>query len=102
GKTALSARKFDEALKHYQAALALKPDDVAARDGLKKAQAGPNTPDPEVVKKQEFDRLVGQARAAAGARKFPEAIRHYEDALKLKPNDPEATAALKRAREGKP
>ena len=42
----------------------LKPDDVAARDGLKKAQAGPNTPDPEVVKKQEFDRLAGQARAA--------------------------------------
>jgi cytochrome c-type biogenesis protein CcmH/NrfG len=52
--------------------------------------------------KQAFDKLMMQGKTAATAKKFPDAIKAYEAALQLKPNDPEAAAALKRAREGKP
>jgi hypothetical protein len=38
----------------------------------------------------------------AAARRFADAVKEYEAALKLFPGNPEATDALKRAREGKP
>ena len=50
----------------------------------------------------EYDQAMSQGKAALSAKRFADAVRHFEAALKLKPNDPEATAALRRAKEKKP
>jgi hypothetical protein len=44
---------------------------------------------------------MADGKRFATARKFADAIKEYEAALKLFPGNPEATDALKKAREGK-
>ena len=95
-KAAIMKQNYQGAINSFNEALRILPGDKTAQDGLQAAQAA------EMRRKQDFDRHMSQGKAAATAKKFPEAIRHYEEALKVKPNDPEATAALKRGREGKP
>jgi cytochrome c-type biogenesis protein CcmH/NrfG len=45
---------------------------------------------------------MSEGQQALASKRFPDAVRAFEEALKLVPNDAAATAALKRAREGKP
>jgi tetratricopeptide (TPR) repeat protein len=80
-------QKYPEAIKAYQEALRLVPNDAKATASLKGAQ---------------YAGHMFEGRKAANAKRFPDAIREFEEALKLSPNNPEATGALKRAREGKP
>ena len=68
------------------------PNDADAKKGLDDVQQ---------QSAQEFNRLVQAGAAASGAKNFGEAVRCYTEALKIKPNDPTASAALKKAREGK-
>jgi hypothetical protein len=45
---------------------------------------------------------MADGQKALTAKKFPDAVREFEAALKLTPGHADATALLKRAREGKP
>jgi len=93
GKSALATKRYAEAAGHFQAALKLFPNDAEARKGLTDAQQLPM---------QEYTRLMQAGKTAALGKNFAEAIRLYTEALKIKPNDPEATAAIVRARQNKP
>ncbi len=95
GNTALTAKRYDDAKKAFTAALAIKPSDKAAQAGLNAIVA-------DVKKKQDFDRLMNQAREALAAKKDVEAVNLYQAALNLFPNDPDAKkghAAAKKAEE---
>jgi tetratricopeptide (TPR) repeat protein len=61
-----------------------------------------STPPPPPTGATEFTRHMTEGQKLLAAKRFAEAAREYEAALKLQPGNTEATAALKRAREGKP
>jgi tetratricopeptide (TPR) repeat protein len=80
-------KKYEEAVKAYQQALKLVPNDVRATAALRNSQ---------------FNLNLVNGRKALAAKRFPDAAKEFEAALKLLPGDPEATTLLKKAREGKP
>ena len=100
---ALSARKYDVAVREAKEALAIKPGDPTATRVLtdaQKAQAAANSAATENTQKEAYDKAMQAGRTAYAARKFDEAMAAFEDALKAKPGDPTATqsiAVVKRA-----
>ncbi|MBY0527819.1 MAG: tetratricopeptide repeat protein [Gemmataceae bacterium] len=92
GETALRAKRFVEAVKAFEEALKVVPNDKAALAGLKQAQAGIQD-----VRQAEFDKNMREGNAALKARKFVEAIKEFEEALKISPGDKTALAGIKQA-----
>jgi tetratricopeptide (TPR) repeat protein len=101
--SAMSARKYDVAIREAKEALAIKPGDPAATRILtdaQKAQAAANTAAAEDKQKEAYDKAMQAGRTAYAARKFDEALAAFEDALKARPGDATATqsiAVVKRA-----
>jgi tetratricopeptide (TPR) repeat protein len=88
-RSALQAKRYDDALKSVTVALQQMPNDKAAlalrtqiEDARKSALA--------MEAKREFGRLMLQARTAFAGKKYDEALKLVQDALKLIPNDAEA------------
>lgn len=82
----LTARRYAEALKTYLAA----------------AQAVKGDPASPEVKRQQFNAWYGIARVYHATGQYPQAVKAYTQALVYLPGQPGATAALQRARAGKP
>ena len=83
GVAALQQKQYADAVLAYTAALALRPDNAAALDGLRQARYA-------VAMAEGWRALNGKRRL--------DAIRFFEAALKEKPNDPQALAALQQAK----
>jgi choice-of-anchor C domain-containing protein len=93
GKAALEDKKYDEAIKAFNEALNLS-DDKEAQTLLKQAQD-------EQKKLADYTRQIDLGKGALNTEKWDEAITAYNAALKLVPNDPEATKGLQAANDGK-
>jgi tetratricopeptide (TPR) repeat protein len=100
GKTALNAKKWDDAIAAFNAALKAVPKDPEATKGLQAAIDGKKQPDPAVVQRANFDKLVAQGRVALKDRKYDDAIKAFTEALKIFPTDKDALALLKQAQDG--
>jgi tetratricopeptide (TPR) repeat protein len=100
GKAAADAKKWAEAVKAYDAALAAKPRDVAATAGRKAAQAEVDLIEGAKKKEAAYLAAMKEARAAADAKKWAEAVRAYDAALKNRPNDKAALEGRKIAQAG--
>jgi tetratricopeptide (TPR) repeat protein len=99
GKTALMAERFDDAVKEYTAALALMPDDLEAKQGQKQAENKLLALADKEKKQKAFDDLIDRARKSQGARRFKDAIAALEAALRIIPNDRDATRMLRAAKD---
>jgi tetratricopeptide (TPR) repeat protein len=98
GQTALAARKYTDAAKAYGDALKLFPNDPGARKGLADAQAGPKAPPMPLANPQaEYAKQMQAAAALEKQKKWEEAVKAYQEALKWLPRDAKASAALKNA-----
>jgi tetratricopeptide (TPR) repeat protein len=97
GAAALRGQRFAEAVQAYTEALRLVPTDLNALQGLRDARAGL---DRVVVNPGDFDREFQRAMADLQQQRFPEAVRHFKRALKLRPDDPQAVRGLRQARFG--
>jgi tetratricopeptide (TPR) repeat protein len=102
--TAMAAKNFDGAINEAKEALAIKPGDPAATKILgdaQRAKTAAATPATTPGGNQEaYDKAMQAGRTAYGARKFEDALKDFEDALKAKPADSVATqsiAVVKRA-----
>jgi tetratricopeptide (TPR) repeat protein len=116
GRTAMTARRFDEAVAAYREALKVMPNDPTATKALAEAQAAMTPPKvepkpkPKVEPKPKdpqpkpdpvrtaYTNAMNAGRQAMNRRQFDAAIRHFTDALRLVPNDPDALKALNEAR----
>lgn len=85
GTTALSQRKYDQAVRAFTDALRLYPDSDDANAGLHKAS---------------YALHMNDGNNALNARRFPDAIKAFEDALKDTPGDDKASTGLKKAKYG--
>jgi tetratricopeptide (TPR) repeat protein len=102
GRTALAAKKYDDAIKAFTDAGKIMPGDKDAAALLKDAEKGrQDLLDAEAKRKQEdakkkedFNKFMAAGQAALTAKKYDDAIRDYTEALKLMPGDKDATKAL--------
>ncbi|MCC6702258.1 MAG: hypothetical protein IT221_12090 [Fluviicola sp.] len=81
-------KKYEEALKAYQAALALKPEDKHANErfieieGILKAQKNANAANAQV--EEDYKNLITAANTLRDQKKYDEAIAKYQEALTKK------------------
>ncbi len=108
GRDALAAKKYTEAIKAFTDAGKVMPGDKDAAALLKQAQQAQadaqGAADAEAKKKKDeekrsadFAKLMDQGQTQMTAKKYADAVSTYNDALKLKPGDAKASAALKNA-----
>src|SRR5262249_11145712 len=106
GDDALKGKKYAEAVKAYDSALQNKPGDARAIAGKKQAQKALDDgkkpkPDPkgEEAKKREaaYKAWMKQGDDAVKAKKYADAVKAYDNALKNKPGDLPAINAKKAA-----
>jgi tetratricopeptide (TPR) repeat protein len=79
-------KKWDEAMKAYDAALKQIPKDAKASEALNKAS---------------YNHHMTEGDKAFTARRFMDAVREYDAAVKLYPKDQDAAKALKKAQNAK-
>jgi tetratricopeptide (TPR) repeat protein len=79
-------QKYQDAMNAYQDALALKPKDQQATTGLRRAELGFR---------------VAEGQRHLDAKRYAEAIREFEAALALSPNNPTVQKLLQKAKQGK-
>src|SRR5262249_58899063 len=102
--TAVGAKKSDDAIKTYAAAMELAkklfPENTEAAERLGQARAAQAAQVAlEQERKGEFDRLMQDGAFALGRKKYEDAITAYQAALKLFPGDSRAEGKLREARE---
>lgn len=116
GQAALAARRHDEAVRALTEANRLNPADQGvvnllnqARTGQQQARAAQDAETQRRAAEQrrqaEFARLLALGQQATAGKRYVEAIKAYQEALKVRPNDPtgarllaEATRALDASR----
>ncbi len=91
GDRALRNRRYEEAERVYNKAVALLPRNLDARNGLREAQKGL-----EKIK-QDFNRLMQQGELAMQALHFGDAVRAFSQAIKLFPDSEAAINKLQTA-----
>jgi cytochrome c-type biogenesis protein CcmH/NrfG len=147
GQTAMAAKKYADAVKAFDEALKIKPGDADAIKGKRAALDAQKVNPPPVNAKAEYDKCMQQGatlekqrkyadavkafenalkqvvsdvkknpmantelfkawmgigRCQHAAKRYTDAVKAYEEALKRVPNQPDAKAALMRAKAGKP
>jgi tetratricopeptide (TPR) repeat protein/TolB-like protein len=113
GRDALTAKKYDRAIQAFTDAGKLMPGDKDAAALLKQAQQGKadalaaadsdaKKKEEEKKNKAEFNRLMDQGQQQMTNKKYADAVKTFTDALKIYPDDTNAKAWLKKAKDGKP
>src|SRR5262249_19283663 len=90
---ALSAKRFDDALRDVALALKAAPGDKEAL-ALQKQIEKAKTEAMAAQNKQDFSRLMQQARTAFAAKNYNDAFKSAQSPLVLAPNDPDAIRLL--------
>jgi tetratricopeptide (TPR) repeat protein len=99
GRDALAAKKYDEAIQAFTAAKQLMPADTDAARQLMYAEDTKIKVQAEQKRKDDYARQMTAGRTALAAKKYDDAQRAFTEALKLQPNDVEATRLLKQAQD---
>jgi cytochrome c-type biogenesis protein CcmH/NrfG len=97
GAAAMRNQRYLDAVRSFAEALRLAPGDVDATKALADAQAAA---DQDARRLQDFARQMDLGNRALKARRWADAVKAFSDALKLSPDDPQATAGLSKARFG--
>jgi tetratricopeptide (TPR) repeat protein len=93
GKAALNAKKWDDAITAFNAALTIVPNDPEATKGLQAANDGKKPKgDPK-----EYGKQMAAAAAAEKKQEYLDALQAYQKALKAMPDDAAARAGFKKA-----
>ncbi len=101
GGVALGNHHFEEAIKEYQNALQLLPDDVEAAKGLSAARTAledqVRAKKDEDKRQAEFTRLMKQGQEAMKNQQYAEAAQAFDNALRLIPENAAAAKAYREA-----
>jgi tetratricopeptide (TPR) repeat protein len=101
GNSALAAKKYAEAVKHYTDATKLSPTDVTAANALKEAnrqwEVSKTPPGPTAAQIAEYTKQMTAGATFDQQKKWDEAMKAYEAALKQIPKDTKATEALNKS-----
>jgi tetratricopeptide (TPR) repeat protein len=98
-KASLIAERYTDAVRDFQAALRLMPDDLEAQQGVKQAEAKLAGLADQRKRQAAFDALLDRGRASHAAKRYNDAIAALESALRLIPDDRDATRLLSGSRD---
>jgi tetratricopeptide (TPR) repeat protein len=98
-KAALIAERYPDAVRDFQAALRLVPEDLEAQQGVKQAEAKLAGVADKNKRQQAFDAFLDRARNSHGTKRYNDAIAALESALRLIPDEREATRLLRGSRD---
>ena len=102
GDAAMAGKRFDEAINAYQGALKIYTKDPVALRGWQDATKALNssktkTPPPPIEPKQlTFEQVMQKAAGLEKEQKYGDAMKAYQDALKLRAKDADALAGMKK------
>src|SRR5262249_39756520 len=94
-RTALAAKKYDDAIRDANDALKLFPGDKDALALVKEATTAKTSGDAEKKRPADYNAAVQGARAALGQKKYDEALRLATEASKIFPGDKAAQDLVK-------
>lgn len=94
GVTAEDEKRYAEAVKQYQAALDVYPNDKNAQSALERANALKAEFEKNQQRNEEYNALIADADSKFTNENFEEARTLYESALKVKPDESYPTAQL--------
>ena len=97
-RTALTAKRYDDAIKSASDALKLLPGDLTAGGILRDAQAAKVSADGEAKRRADYSAQIALGQQALTAKHSADAVRAFTEALRLMPGDPAATKGLADAR----
>ena len=100
GQAALTGKKYAEAVKALTEATKLDPNDARARKLLQQAQQGLADANQQATILAGYQKAMTTGQQAMNAKRFPDAVIAYKDALKWIPDDQKAQAQLKLAQQG--
>lgn len=93
-ESAMQLKKYEDAIGAYQSLLKLRPKDTQALQGLQSAQKALDAS--KVKTPNPYDQAMQRGNAAEKDRKYGDAIKAFQEALKLRPKDNDASAGLRR------
>lgn len=97
GKAAMSKKEFAAAVRAFKIAKDLAPDNADVGKALDDALAAADTDAGEKKKLADYQDHLDAGRTAMTAQRFDEAVREFQAALKVLPDDPTAAINLKTA-----
>ncbi len=99
GQKSLQAKDYPGAIKSAQQALLIMPNDTQASQLLQQAQAGQQALDKTDKAQAGIKLALGNAERAMAAKNYSAAVKAYNEALTLNPNDATIRAHLKEAQQ---
>jgi tetratricopeptide (TPR) repeat protein len=97
GNADLKAKRYKDAEKNFSDALKYQPGDGVATKGLQQARDGQRPPPPP-NNQAAYDKQMRLGADYQKGKKYAEAVKAYEEALRLIPKDAKATSALRDAK----
>ena len=97
GKKSLKDKQYAAAIRALESALTIAPTDKAVRDTLDEARNALDTDQAEKKKLTDYRAAMDAGKAALKAGRHADAVRDYQAALRLMPEDLEAQQGLKQA-----
>ena len=95
GQTALNNKKYTEAVTALKTALQINPNDASAQQLMQQAQQALQGNESQA----SYQKALTAGQKALTAKQYASAITAYNTALKLMPNDPQATELLQQAQQ---
>jgi tetratricopeptide (TPR) repeat protein len=94
GRAALVAERYADAVREFTAALTVMPNDAAAQEGRRQAEARLAAMKDDAKRRDAYIQMMKEGVAALKAKRYQDAVAAYEQALKLYPSDKDAQQGL--------
>ena len=101
GDKKFAAKDFRSALVHYQTAKNIKPADPDSDRKIKLSHEEITREEENAVKEKEYKESIAAGDQALEKKDYNMAIKYYEKAKGIKPNDVYATSQIEKAKKGK-
>ena len=97
GRAALKGKKYANAVRALESARAIDPTDKAVREALDEALTAVENDKAEKGRLTDFQARLDAGKLAMKAERFPDAVKEFQAAVRLMPDDLDAAALLKQA-----
>jgi tetratricopeptide (TPR) repeat protein len=94
GRTAMQAKRYDDAVKLFSQAVKLDPKDAGAARALEDAREELKG---KAGKQAEYNKHIQAGANLEQQQRFQEAVKSYQEALRLAPGDVQAQTGIRRA-----
>ncbi|UKN01319.1 hypothetical protein K6119_16450 [Paracrocinitomix mangrovi] len=89
GDNAFQSKDWDQAIKYYEEALGIKPDEKYPKDQLAKSKEGQANEAEQAALDEKYNKLMSEGKSLRESEKFQDALAKYKEAQSMKPDESE-------------